>query len=98
MSDRYEYRVIWKRSGLDRKVRRYATLAGAQRYVRLFGPEPWTAFGDGGPDDFWCCSGGPECACEGETNAERAESQSADMPDLEYARIERREVGTWEAA
>lgn len=51
------YRVVWLRAGLRAKAkeRQFRTLKGAERFARLFGPEPWTAFGKK-PDDYLCCS------------------------------------------
>jgi hypothetical protein len=97
MTQRYEYRVKWRRAGdLSPRVKRYGTLRGAERLMKLLGPEPWTAFrSKGGPEDLWCCLG-HECACSGETNAEHNDAMRADMPALEYARIERRTIGEWE--
>jgi hypothetical protein len=93
---RHEYRVTWKRVGCDAKVRRYSTLAGAERFLRLFGPEPWTYKTGATADALWCCYG-YECSCGGVTNAEAAKLKRCELPELEYARIERRRIGEWEA-
>lgn len=100
---KYEYRVVWKRRGLDQKSKRYASLKGAERRARLLGPEPWTAFGVD-PDDQYCCSG-HECGCAGrtwreqllETRKQAMYSDDDGMPSIEYIRIEKRPVAKWEA-
>jgi hypothetical protein len=88
--------VMVKRKGQRVKVRRYATLAGAERRLLLYGPEPWL-YARKGPDDLFCCRGGPECDCHGMTMRERSEEVRGELPALEYARIESRAVGEWEA-
>jgi hypothetical protein len=101
----FEYRVIWKRQGMHRKSKRFATLKAAERRVRLLGPEPWTAF-DRDPDEPWCsCRGSHECPCGGETLREkllreRTEGPDPDgggMPAIQEIRIERRVIAPWEA-
>lgn len=91
-----EYRVSWKREGLKVKRKRYATRKGAERFLRLFGPEPWTVYAGKytGPDDRVCCSG-YECGCEGLTYREQAERDRREMPKLEWLRLEQRVVGSW---
>ena len=90
-----EYRVVWKRYGCDQRSRRYATLAGASRFMLLFGDEPWTAFPKKpSPDDLVCCSG-RECACGGLTYRQESEQKRENMPALVYIRLESREVGEW---
>ena len=42
----FQYRVIWKREGLDPKKKVYATYQGAKRLETLLGPEPWKAYGN----------------------------------------------------
>lgn len=106
MNQRYEYRVVWKRHGLHRKSKRYATRKGAERFALLLGPEPWKAL-DVDPDQQHCCSGHPECACEGATWREhllakrtaggRYSEDDSGMPGIEYIRIEKRPVADWEA-
>lgn len=100
---------MWKRHGMPRKQKRFASLKAAERRVRLLGPEPWTAF-DKNPDEPWCCSGSrytsEGCECGGETLRqklirERTESsygpESEPMPSIEYIRIESRPLGDWAA-
>ncbi len=89
-----EYRVVWKREGLKPKRKRYATLKGAERFMLLFGPEPWRAFTKNDPDRYECCDG-HECGCGGVTYRERAEEKRDGQPKLEYVRLEAREVGQW---
>lgn len=101
-----EYRVTWKRRGLLPKRKRYATLAAARRFLRLFGPEPWTVFalGRGGVpkdgDALACCRGTEEeqCNCGGRTLRQQAEHDRKQMPPLEWVRLQSRPVGAWEAA
>lgn len=95
MTEKREYRVIWKRVDCRQKVKRYARRESAERFMRLFGPEPWTVYGKE-PDALWCCSG-YECACRGITEREKSDADRAEMPALEYVRLECREVGEWEA-
>ena len=71
--------------------------AKAERFLKLFGPEPWTAYGSKDGNELACCSG-HECGCGGMTFRERSEYQFAEMPALEYVRLEAREVGAWESA
>ena len=94
---KYEYRVRWKREGNREKQRRYARQSMADRFVGLFGPEPWTVYapGDTG-DDYVCCPpGARDCACDGLTHKQKTDEDRATMPALEYVKIERREVGEW---
>ena len=91
-----EYRVVWQREGLKPKRKRYATLAAAQRFMGLLGPEPWVVLGKD-PDALWCCSGW-ECACRGVTNRQNSEDQRANMPKLLSVRLDEREVGPWRVA
>ena len=96
--NRSELRVVSKRIGGRVKVRSFATRAGAERYLRLFGPEPWTAFlkPSKSPDDQACCSG-YQCVCGGLTYRQQAEAKRAELPALVYVRIEERSVGPWVA-
>ena len=90
-----EYRVVWKREGVRRKVKRFASLKLAQRKMLLLGPEPWlgaSEYGKRDPERLNCCSG-HECACGGLTVREWWEQLG--LPKLEYMHIERREVGKW---
>lgn len=105
MNSRYEYRVVWKRRGLNQKSKRYATLKGAERFALLLGPEPWRALGVD-PDERHCCSG-HECACDGRTWREMLIAkrttpgfgeEDCGMPPIKYIRIEKRPVAEWEAA
>jgi len=96
-----EYRVVWKREGCDRKVRRYATRSGAERFLLLFGPEPWLAYAPGcDPDKPDCCAGrkSDECGCDGMTPRQRAAATDAELPKLEWVRLEEREVGAWKVS
>lgn len=87
-----EYRVIYKREGLNPKRKRYVSLKRAERFVRILGPEPWKEFGKHA--ESRCCDG-QECACGGLTEQERQDEYMKDVPKLEYVRIEQREVGKW---
>jgi hypothetical protein len=97
-----EYRVVSKREGQRPTVKRYASRAAAERRLVLLGPEPWRAYGKG-PDDpcemhehtAW---GGEDMAFDGTTERACTEKMRAEMPALEYVRLEWRVVGTWETA
>lgn len=91
---KYEYRVIWQREGFRKKRRKFAAEKNAERFMKLLGPEPWTAF-DQDPDDMECCDG-YMCGCTGMTIREWSDHQRKEMPKLEFARIERRQVDEWE--
>lgn len=91
---KYEYRVIYQREGCRKRIKRCAKEETAERFMKLLGPEPWTAFGQD-PDEFECCDGW-ECGCTGKTVREWSAFQRLEMPNLEFARIERREVAEWE--
>lgn len=99
--NKYEYRVVWKRRGMDRKQKRYQHLQAAERRMLLMGPEPWRAL-DLDPDEQ-CCSG-LECGCGGRTHREillaaRNNPRYPDdspMPPIEYIHIERRPLSAWE--
>ena len=92
---KYEYRVVWKRSfeGAKEKRKIFQSLHGAERLMTILGPEPWKAWGKD-PDSLICCSGSM-CTCGGRTYREDSESTRADMPEIEYLRIEKREIGEW---
>ena len=90
-----EYRVVWQREGERRKTKRFSRLKIAERFVSLFGPEPWKAWGKT-PDAFDCCDG-RGCSCSGLTVKERSDERRAQMPKLEWIRIESRDVGEWAA-
>ena len=91
-----EFRVVWKREGLRPKKRVYVQRTRAEKFLQLFGPEPWTYLGHQ-PDDLVCCSG-RECGCGGLTYAEYDRSKRAELPKLEWIRVETREVGAWHGA
>ncbi len=88
-----EFRVIWKREGLRPKRKIFVRRASAEKYLLLFGPEPWTYLGKD-PDERLCCDG-YQCGCGGETYRQNDERQRAEMPKLEWIRVETREVGEW---
>ena len=91
-----EFRVVYRRVGYRKKARRFSTKVGAERFLRIFGPEPWTAFtkAQRDPDAYYCCPG-RECGCGGFSVREFHERQRAELPPLEYARLEHRAVGAW---
>lgn len=97
-----EYRVVWKREGIKVKRRRYATRSAVDRFLVLFGPEPWKAYvrRGKGPDDYVCCPGTSsyECGCDGVTYRERSERMGAEIPKLEWIRVEQRAIGAWETS
>ena len=90
---RIEFRVTWKRAGCRAKSRVYSRKSSAERFIYLFGEEPWRYYG-GNPDALQCCSG-YECACRGLTVRQAAAEDRARMPPLEYIRLETRQVGEW---
>lgn len=97
MSERYEYRVVWKRVGMKRKVKRFQGLKSAERRIRLLGPEPWTAY-DVDPDAPYYTDDGK--SLRQHLTEQRAEGFGAEgdgMPAIEYMRIERRQIGEWAA-
>lgn len=90
-----QYKLCWKRKGLNEKRKLYWSERAAKNRITLMGPEPWKAL-DLDPDSYACCSGG-DCGCGGETVREYMLRSRGDMPPLEYASIESREVsmGAW---
>lgn len=86
---KFEYRVVWRRKEGKEKVRRYAYLKSAERFLTLLGPEPWTAWG-AEPDARHCYR--EACLCEQRTNIEYFN----EIPPCEYARIEVRPLQMWE--
>lgn len=90
---KYEYRVVWQREGCRKRVKRCALESTAERFMKLLGPEPWTAFNQD-PEEL-CCDG-YQCGCGNRTVREISDDKRKDMPKLEFARIERREVDEWE--
>jgi len=106
-----EYRVVWKRKPFSidpdggggktemfdprPKTRRYSTRRGAEKFMLLLGPEPWRYYAPTrNADDLVCCSG-YECGCGGMTYREQSDKTREDMPDIEYVRLEVREIGEW---
>lgn len=96
---RTEYRLTWARmhpgDGQDgpHEVLKWRTFRGrhyAERWIRLLGPEPWTAF-KLDPDELPCCNG-MECACGGMTNREAMLARRGDLPPVTWFRLESREV------
>lgn len=88
-----EYRVVWQRAGCRRKTKSFVRRAMAERFLRWFGPEPWTVHSKD-PDEMYCCDG-YQCSCGGLTVREQHEQYRASLPALEWVRLERREVGAW---
>lgn len=89
----FEFRVVWKRTESKQKLRVFKTSRGAERFMLLFGPEPWIAYPQKGPDDFYCCRGCWECL--GLTVRAYHERFRAELKPLEYLRLETRRVGQW---
>lgn len=95
-----EFRVVWRREGLSRRVKLFQRREAAERKsLRLQGvflSEPVVD-----PDGFVCCDG-CEDGCGGLTNAQlRAQTRvmyEGLPPLVEGPRIEVREVGDWEMA
>ncbi len=88
-----QYRVIWKREGIRRKTRTYATRKAAERWMILLGPEPWK-YVDLPPDEVSCCDG-YQCDCQGASVREMFEADRKKIPPLEYLTLEKRPVGQW---
>ena len=97
MIGKTQYRVVWKRDGYKEKTKLYWSKHYARRFLAIMGPEPWLALGKG-PDDLFCCKG-YMCNCGGVTWQEALIADRANMPVLEYAFIEQRQViqMEWEA-
>lgn len=91
---KYEYRVIYQREGCRKRIKRCAKEATAERFMKLLGPEPWTAFKQ--DPDYWYCCDGWMCGCDGYTIREHSDAIRKDMPKLAFARIERRAIDGWE--
>lgn len=90
-----EYRVKWKREGLNAKRVKYTSRKFAERRAALLtSDEPWIVLGLD-PTGYQCCSGW-ECGCGGITVSEHMKAQRAQYPPIEYVKIEQREVGKWE--
>lgn len=95
---RQEWRVVWKRVGNRRKAKRFAGRASAERFMVLFGPEPWNYYLKPGEDaDTLMCCSGYQCGCGGETYRQRSDYQRARQPGLEYVRLESRARLPWDA-
>lgn len=105
MRSRTEFRVTWARihpgdgqagPSVKDKSRTFRTRHHANRWIRLLGPEPWTAYGVD-PDEFACCSG-IECGCGGLTNRQSSDEKRKGMPPVKWILLEMRQVteGPWE--
>ena len=103
----FEYRVVFKRKPYSLygeykidpkpKYKRYVKLEAAKRYIRILtSPEPWKEFGKDA-NELECCDG-HECACGGLTVKQFHDEKYAGMSPIEFVRLEKREVGKWEAA
>lgn len=95
----HEFRVVWQRLGLGKRVKLYQTRAGAERFVRVLrGDAPELDGRD--PDEQVCCSGW-ECGCRGVTVEEQREAERAlheSLPSFVVEPfIESRAVGVWTA-
>lgn len=88
-----EFRLVWKRVGGKRKVRRFVRRKALDRFVTLLGPEPWKAF-DKEPEDLVCCRGF-ECMCQGATVRQDSDAKREGMPPIESIHVETRYVGNW---
>lgn len=93
-----EFRVVWKRSGLRKKERVCKRLTTAEKTLTLLSGKEDDRLAVLGldPDDYHCCNG-YQCGCGGVTNREWYRRGLYGLQPLEYARIERRRVGAWEA-
>jgi len=89
-----EYRVVWKRKGVNRKIKKCVRKITAARHAALLtSQEPWVLFGQK-PDDLACCTG-HECGCGGLTIEQEYNQRSRAYPPLEYVKIEIRDVSLW---
>lgn len=93
---RTEFRVVWKRQGLPIKRKKYPARSRAEKFMTIFGSCPWLAF-DQDPDAFECCSG-HGCSCGGRTIRQAFAERYAEIPKLEWVRLEYRMVGPWQPA
>ena len=97
---REEFRVVWKRVGCRPKAKRFVRRSIAERFMQLFGPEPWSVFADRGenpnPESLVCCCG-YQCGCGGLTYRQQSEERRENQPGLEYVRLDVRVVGPWAA-
>jgi len=97
---RFEYRVVWKRRDLGRKVKRYARRDGAERFasiLRATTAEEVLRLRGKDPHEEVCCNG-YMCGCGGETYLGSELAYREKMPPLQYCVVEEREVGTWALA
>lgn len=99
-----QYRIAYDRTDADgitvKSVKVRGSYANAMRFIKLIGPEPWSAFGKK-PDDHVCCPGGSyECSCDGVTYAEQSEKRREGLPPATNIRIWKRSVtrGAWSPA
>lgn len=95
-----QYRVVWKRRDLSRRSRSYESQPPAERLLAILAGTPDEAFAAMGivnPDEEHCCSG-RECGCGGQTHREHDAEYRRELPALEYARIEVRDVSEWREA
>lgn len=77
------------------KTKRYARRKMADRFMALFGPEPWTVYAPGkNADDLACCDG-YDCGCGAMTYREESEAKRKDQPAIEYLRLSCRTVTPW---
>ena len=90
-----EYRVVWSREGIGRKVKRFATLKMATRRMILLGPKPWMAYTND-HNSLWCCNG-YQCNCGGLTAQAYFEKMRDSYPKVESVHIESRSIGEWTA-
>jgi hypothetical protein len=86
-----QYRLTWKREGLNPKHKKYHSMKRVERMIHLLGPEPWKALGH--DPEARCCSG-LECGCGGRTYRENMLEARKDLPPIEYIKVERRIVTT----
>ena len=97
MSDnlKQQFRVVWKREGSSQRVRVYSSLKKAERFMQIFGSEPWKAYGIENPDTYICCNG-QECGCGGQIWRDKLTPPES-MPELKSVKLQSRTVGEWKA-
>lgn len=93
---KYQYRVVWRREGHERRVKEFATLEAAERRVSILNGTPEEAFLALGinPDEEICCNG-YMCGCQGETYGEKDARMREQLSPIEYIRLEERRIGPW---
>ena len=101
MRTRRQFRLTWQRAANEEagfvlpmvKSKTFASMKAAQRHIRILtSDEPWREWApDDGPSDLVCCPG-HQCCCGGLTRAEDRDQKRAELPAIEWIRIEERTI------